>query len=263
MNKKTALIEYLKGLKKVVLAFSGGVDSTYLLKVARAALGDEVIAITMRSPYIPRWELEEAKIMTHKLEVRHEFIDIGIPEKIKNHPKERCYLCKHYIFTKIKQRADDLGYQVIDGTNFDDTKDYRPGMKALSELGVKSPLLDCGYTKEDIRRESKELELPTWDKPAYACLLTRLPFGMTLEEKDFRMIEEAEKILFGHGIKAVRVRKHGTLARIEVGQYHLESLLDKDLLKIISQEIKKLGFEYVSLDMEGYKMGSFNGKVVK
>lgn len=259
MNKYKQLIHHLKELGSVMVAFSGGVDSTFLLKAAKDALGDQVKAVTVKSPYIPDWEVEEAMNMAETMGVTHDFIEVGIMDAIRQNPKERCYLCKTHIFSKIKEKAIREGYSyVVDGSNFDDTKDYRPGMKALGELGIRSPLLECEWTKNDIRQMSRSLDLPTWNKPAYACLLTRLPFGTKLEIEAIKMIEEAEKILFTYNLKAVRVRKHGDLARIEVDRNQLSQLLDQELMKKISQDIKALGFKYVTLDMEGYKMGSFN-----
>ncbi|WP_105618297.1 ATP-dependent sacrificial sulfur transferase LarE [Vallitalea okinawensis] len=261
MNKYSQLIDHLQELGSVLVAFSGGVDSTFLLRAAKDALGDQVKAVTVKSPYIPGWELEESKNMSEIMGVTHDFIEVGIMDAIKDNPKERCYLCKTYIFTKIKEKAMKEGYNyVIDGSNFDDTKDYRPGMKALQELGIRSPLLECKWTKNDIRSMSQSLGLPTWNKPAYACLLTRLPFGTKLEIEAIKMIEEAEKVLFSYDFKAVRVRKHGDLARIEVDSNRMSQLFDQELMKKISQDIKATGFKYVTLDMEGYKMGSFNGE---
>lgn len=258
-EKYEELIKYLKGLGKVVLAFSGGVDSTFLLKAASEALGKDVKAVTIMSPYIPKWEIEEAKALVKELEVEHEIIEAPIIDSIKFNPENRCYLCKTAVFTKIINVCKQEGYNyVIDGTNFDDTKDYRPGLKALKELEVKSPLLECKLTKAEIRAFSKELGLKTWDKPPYACLLTRIPYGNELRIEDFEKIENAEKYMMSIGFRAIRVRCHKDLARIEVPREDRSKLFNEELLDNISNNIKKCGFKYVSLDLQGYRVGSFN-----
>lgn len=258
-EKYIKLVDYLKGLKKVLIAFSGGVDSTFLLKAAKDALGDNAVAVTINSLYIPNWEIEEAKEYTEKMGIQHEFINVGIIDEIKNNPNDRCYLCKKAIFSKIKEKAINEGFDyVIDGTNLDDTKDYRPGIKALKELKIVSPLLECKITKAEIREISKDLNLPTWNKPAYACLLTRIPFDTELKIDVLNRIEKAEKYLINKGIAAVRVRSHGDLARIEVDPTIRERLFNMDFLDEISSELKKYGFKYVTIDAAGYRMGSLN-----
>lgn len=263
-EKYNELIKYLKGLGKVVLAFSGGVDSTFLLKVAKESLGDNVKAVTILSPYIPKWEIAEAQELVKELGVQHEIIEAPIIDSIKFNPEDRCYLCKTAVFSMILSIAKEQGYDyVIDGTNFDDISDYRPGLRALKELEVKSPLLECKLTKAEIRAFSKELGLNTWDKPPYACLLTRIPYGNELKVEDFEKIENAEKYMMSIGFRAVRVRCHGDLARIEVARQDRSKLFDEELLDTIAEKIKEFGFKYVTLDLQGYRVGSFNENIMK
>lgn len=264
-DKYNNLISYMKSLGSVVVAFSGGVDSTFLLKAAKEALGEKAAALTVVSPYIPTWEIEEAKELVKSIEVRHEFLQVPvIMDEIKFNPEDRCYLCKKAIFTKISSFAKENGYKyVVDGTNFDDIKDYRPGLRALKELEIKSPLLENQLTKDEIRKLSKELGLKTWDKPPYACLLSRIPYGTEIKEEELRKIEKSERYLMDIGLKAVRVRAHGDLARIEVPKEEIEKLFNKELLAEITQNLKGFGFKYVSLDMEGYRTGSLNETIEK
>ncbi|MCR3761524.1 ATP-dependent sacrificial sulfur transferase LarE [Clostridium felsineum] len=263
-DKYKDLIKYLKSLEKVVLAFSGGVDSTFLLRAAKEALDENVKAVTILSPYIPKWEIKEAKQLAEELGIEHEIIEAPIIDSIKFNPENRCYLCKTAVFSMILKVAKEEGYScVIDGTNFDDIKDYRPGLKALKELEVKSPLLECKLTKQEIRTFSKELGLKTWDKPSYACLLTRIPYGNELKVEDFEKIENAEKYMMSIGFRAMRVRCHGDLARIEVNRADRSKLFDEKLLDTISENIKKCGFKYVALDLQGYRVGSFNENINK
>ncbi len=263
-EKYESLIKYLKGLNKAVLAFSGGVDSTFLLHAAKEALGDDLIAVTIISPYIPKWEVEEARETSKAIGVKHVFIEAKIIDEIRDNPEDRCYLCKKAVFGEILKFASTQGIKyVMDGTNIDDMSDYRPGLKALSELNVVSPLKENEFSKSDIRELSKTAGLYTWDKPAYACLLTRIPYNTPLREEDFEKIEEAEKYMMDLGFKAVRVRCHHDLARIEIPQNERHKIFDEALMDRISKGIKDAGFKYVSLDLEGYKMGSFNQDVNK
>lgn len=258
-EKYINLINCLKNMERVILAFSGGVDSTFLLKVAKEALGDNIKAVTIQSPYIPKWEIQEAKQLVAELGVAFEILKAPIIDEIRNNPENRCYLCKKAVFSQIKAIAQREGYSyVIDGTNYDDIGDYRPGLKALKELDIRSPLLECHLTKQEIRSLSKELGLNTWDKPPYACLLTRIPYGNELKETDFIKIEKAEKYLMDRGFRAIRVRCHDNLARIEVDKQDINKLFNEVLLEEISGKLKEFGFTYVTLDLEGYKVGSFN-----
>lgn len=249
----------IKDLGSLVVAFSGGVDSSFLLRVATEILKDRAVALTVNSPYIAEWEIEEARELTSAFGASHTFLNVEIPEAIAYNPEDRCYLCKHVIFSSIKAFAAERGYRyVVDGSNADDSKDYRPGMRALKELGIRSPLLEHGITKDDIRAWSRALGLGTWDKPPYACLLTRLPYGTRVEIEDLRMIEEAEAYLIKKGIRAVRVRKHDQIARIEVDESDFEKMLDTKTMKEVGDRLKAIGFAFVTMDLMGYTMGSFN-----
>lgn len=256
-------MKYIKKLDSVVVAFSGGVDSTFLLKACKDALGDKAIALTIDSPYIPNWEIDEAKDLARAIGIKHEIIKLNeIPSMIKNNPSDRCYLCKKTLFTMMNERGKALGYKnLIDGTNFDDTKEYRPGIKALEELGIISPLLENKLTKKDIRDMSKELNLPTWDKPAYACLLTRFPYDTALELDNISLVEKAEIFLMSLGFKGLRVRKHDEIARIEIARNERTKLFNEKLLDDISDALKTMGFKYVCFEAAGYSSGSFDDEM--
>jgi len=254
------LKNYLKDLGSAVVAFSGGVDSTFLCKVAKEVLNEKALSITVDTPYIPKWEIEEAKALAKEIGIRHQLLEVPvILEEIKFNPIDRCYICKNFVFTSIKEASEKAGYSfVMDGTNADDVKDYRPGLRALKELQIKSPLLELGINKAEIRAFSKKLGLSTWDKPSYACLLSRIPYNEEIKTEDLQLIEKAEKYIMDLGYKAIRVRKHGDLARIELPKQEIKEFVDKNFLELVSRELKDYGFRYVTLDMEGYRIGSLN-----
>lgn len=261
-NKFRKLVTYLKQLKNVAIAFSGGVDSTFLVYAAKQALGKKVIAFTVNSPYIPEWEVEEAKKWIDQIGVRHKVINIQTPENINNNPTNRCYLCKKQIFSLLNSEAEKEGIQyLLEGTNKDDEGDYRPGMKALDELGILSPLREVGFIKEEIRQLSKEYNLPTWNKPAYACLLTRIPYDTEITSGELQRIEKGELQLFQLGFKGIRLRSHGNLARIEMQKEHFNLLNDESMRNHVVDKLKSCGYQFICIDLEGYRSGSYDHSI--
>jgi uncharacterized protein len=253
------LQQILRDLKSCAIAYSGGVDSTFLIKVAYDILGTNALAVTATSSTYPHRELEEAKHLADTIGIPHLIIqseELDINEFSDNLPT-RCYFCKKELFHKIQQIAQEHHLNaVLDGSNADDINDYRPGAKARDELGVRSPLKEVGLTKQEIRDLSRSLHLKTSDKPAFACLASRFPYRMKITKERLKQVESAEEYLFSLGIKQSRVRYHGHIARIEVEQGDFQAILTH--AKQIVKRLKTLGFTYVTLDLEGYRTGSLN-----
>jgi pyridinium-3,5-biscarboxylic acid mononucleotide sulfurtransferase len=258
-SKSLKLNSILKKLGTFAVAFSGGVDSSFLLYRAHSVRKANIIAITIRTPYIPVREIEEATEFTRMYGIKHQIVDVAFPDRIRHNPIERCYECKKTLFTQILEYSKKHEYNyVIDGTNADDTGDFRPGMKALKEMGIRSPLLEAGLTKKEIRELSRAEGLNIWDKPAMACLLTRIPYDTEIKEGTLRMIEQAENMMLEKGFPGSRVRVHGDVARIECIPGFMEKIIHNPVREHIIANLKKIGFRYISLDLEGYRTGSSN-----
>jgi uncharacterized protein len=260
-QKFEKLKDILKNLGSAAVAYSGGVDSTFLLKVAYDVLGDKVIAVTAKSSTYPEREFNEAKTYIAQFGAKHVVIvseELEIEGFSKN-PVNRCYFCKKELFTKVREVANEYGFaHVLDGSNFDDIGDYRPGMKAAKELEVASPLKLAELTKNDIRELSKQLNIPTWDKPSFACLSSRFPYGNEINVEKLSQVDKAEQFLMDLGFKQLRVRHHGDIARIEVAPKDRMKFFDLELMDKIGAEFKSFGFKYVTLDIMGYRTGSMN-----
>jgi uncharacterized protein len=262
MCKLSKLKELLESLGSVVIAYSGGADSTFLLKVAVDALGRKnVLAVTARSETYPLREFREARECARQIGARHKIINTSelAIKGFKNNPVNRCYYCKKELFSKLKKIAkiEELRH-CIDGTNYDDLKDVRYGRVAAGELGVKSPLVEAKITKRDIRRFSKAMGLRTWDKPPFACLASRFPHKTRITREKLSAVDKAEEFLRGLGARQVRVRHHGNLARIEVYPEDIKKLTAPKNSGRINQRFSKLGFTYVAVDLAGYRTGSMN-----
>lgn len=261
LDKYERLKEYLRGLGSVVVAFSAGVDSTFLLYAAHEALPEHVMAVTACCDWVPGREQKEAEVCCERWGVRHEelsFVQEQIPEFGSN-PPNRCYYCKKALFSAFRELADRQGFQcVAEGTNLDDEGDFRPGMQAIRELGIVSPLKENGFTKQEIRSLSRMFGLPTWNKPSFACLASRVPYGEEITPQKLSMVEQAEALLLELGFTQFRVRIHGTMARIELLPEEFDRFMQEAVRTQVYERFLKYGFSYVSLDIRGYRMGSLN-----
>ena len=260
-NKLTGLENYIRDLGSLAVGFSGGVDSSFLLAVAHDVLGDRAIAVTAVDPAIPQRELDEAKKFCDERGIRQVLCNVD-PLEIEGYRRnepDRCYHCKHMIFSGIKKVAEENGIEyVAEGSNTDDLGDYRPGLRAVEELSVISPLRETGLGKSDIRLLSKEMGLPTWSKPAYACLASRFVYGEEITKEKLHMIDLAEQFLIENGFFEERVRMHGNIARIEVPAKDITRLAADDMRNRVYDRFKEIGFMFVTLDMHGYRLGSMN-----
>lgn len=260
-NKLKKLEEILEKNGRMALAFSGGVDSTFLLGVARDVLGDDLLAVTASAAFFNERELEEAKAIAILFGVDHEITEVDLfdIENFTDNPPDRCYYCKKHLFSKIMEIAGGRGFDIVcDASNVDDAGDYRPGLKALVELGIISPLREAGLKKKEIRILSMERGYPNWNKPAAACCASRIPYNEEITVEKLVRVQKAESFMAGMGFKACRVRSHGDVARIEVPSDRIGLLVEPGLRGKIVDRLKLFGFRYITIDIEGYRMGSLN-----
>jgi uncharacterized protein len=260
-QKEQRLRELMRGFGSAIIAFSGGVDSAYLSWVASEELGERALAVTGDSASYPTFQRELAERLVSQFGIRHQilFTEEFEDENYTANPSNRCYYCKTELYTKLKELADERGFAAIcDGTNADDVGDFRPGRQAARENGVRSPLLECGLTKAEIRELSRRAGLPAWDEPASACLSSRIPYGQVVSIEKVSMVDRAESALKRMGFRQVRVRHHGDIARIEIAQDEMGRALDAEMTAHISASLKQIGFRYVALDLDGYRTGSLN-----
>jgi pyridinium-3,5-biscarboxylic acid mononucleotide sulfurtransferase len=259
-TKEQALRDTLASLGSVVVAYSGGVDSAYLALMAKRTLGDRAVAITADSPSYPERHRQMAAQIAEQFGLRHEIIhtsELERPEYRAN-PANRCYYCKHELYTHLSRIAEDRHATVVDGNNADDRGDFRPGRQAAREFGVRSPLDEVNLTKDEIRELSRQAGLPTWDEPASACLSSRIPYHTEVTDAKLRMIERAEQALHALGFRLCRVRHHDELARVEIARADMPRAAEPDTAAAIVRELKAVGYRYVSLDLQGYRTGSLN-----
>lgn len=254
----------LSDMRLAVIAYSGGVDSSLLLKAAADVLGPNLIAVTAVSDTYPPSELSHAKSFAASIGVRHRIIQINEldKEEFVRNDTDRCYHCKRELFGALRRLSESEGISfVIDGTNVDDLKDHRPGRKAAEEFGVRSPLVEAGLSKQEIRGLAQKLRLPVWDKPSLACLSSRVPYGTRITRELLQTIQSAEELVNSYGIRQVRVRHHGDIARIEIGREDFHKILSGDVPKQLAASLRDLGYTYVCLDLDGYRTGSMNERM--
>jgi len=260
------LLDWFKGKNGVLVAFSGGVDSTLVAYAAHRVLGDRALAVTADSVTLPPGELEEAVKTANLIGIRHKIVkvnELNEPE-FANNPPDRCYYCKRSLLRTLSKIAETEGLELlVDGSNADDYRDFRPGLKALREFKVRSPLAELGFTKNDVRFVSRSIGLPTADKPSMACLASRIPYGMKITYDKLRRVSEAEDYIKKlTGVKQIRVRDHDTIARIEVGRDERKMFFNEELMDSIWAKLRSLGYVYVALDLYGYKSGSLNEPII-
>ncbi len=252
-------------MENVMVAFSGGVDSTFVLKVARDTVGDRVTALTTTSPTMPEADRLSATEMARLVGARHILVEsneLEVPGYAEN-PLNRCYICKFNLFTVCEAKAAELGIgEIVDGLNLDDLQDYRPGMKAASERHVRHPLVEAELSKREIRELSRSLGLPTWDRPASPCLSSRFPYGTEITLEGLRKVEQGEQMLRSLGFRVVRVRYHGDVARLEIDNREIARILEPELRELIDREFKRIGFRFVAVDLKGFRSGSLNEGLV-